>query len=65
MLDKTGNNIKSELKNKKVCLCLNESTDHEKKSVLNVIICIIGSHKPTLLILLPSKRQEKCTNEVQ
>lgn len=56
--------ISSELRNKKIWLCIDETTDCQKHSILNVIVRTLDSLKPSSSLLLASKRIQKCTADV-
>lgn len=43
---------------------MDESTDRQQNFVLNVMEHTINLHEPSLSILLPSKKLDKCTDEV-
>lgn len=57
------NKIKAELKNKKLWLCVDETTDSKKQSVVNVMARNMEPHQPTSSILLASRRLEQCNAE--
>ncbi|XP_018566368.1 uncharacterized protein LOC108907258 isoform X1 [Anoplophora glabripennis] len=55
--------IKCLLKNTWLWLCVDETTDCKKNSIVNVIVRVLDSVKPTLPLLLVSKRLSECTGE--
>lgn len=63
MRDDIESNIKSDLKNKKLWLCVDETTDSKKNSVVNTIVRTLEPLQPSTPLLLASKRLEKCTSE--
>ncbi|XP_018576980.1 uncharacterized protein LOC108915438 [Anoplophora glabripennis] len=53
--------IKCGVKNKQLWLCVDETTDIKKISVVNIIIRILDSLHPASPLLLASRRLTKCT----
>ncbi|GJQ74491.1 hypothetical protein Trydic_g21360 [Trypoxylus dichotomus] len=62
--DEIENRIKSVLRDKKLWLCVDKTTDCKKNSIVNVIVRTMEPHKPSPSILLASKRVQRCTAEV-
>lgn len=58
-----ANRIKCALKNTRLWLCIDETTDCKKNSILNVIVRVLDPLKPTFPLLLASKRLTACTGE--
>ncbi|KAJ8952199.1 hypothetical protein NQ318_022649 [Aromia moschata] len=57
------NRIKCALKNKRLWLCVDETTDCKKNSIVNVIVRVMDPLKPTVPLLLASKRLTECTGQ--
>lgn len=58
------NRIKAVVNDKQLWLCVDETTDRKKHSIVNIIVRVLDPVKSTFPILLASKRLEKCTSEV-
>lgn len=55
--------LKCILKNTQLWLCVDETTDYKKNSVVNVIVRVLDPLKPTFPLLLVSKRLTECTGQ--
>ncbi|KAI4466612.1 hypothetical protein MML48_2g00006966 [Holotrichia oblita] len=53
--------IKSELNDKKLWLCVDETIDRKRQTVVNVMVRTMEPHRPSPAILLASKRFKKCS----
>lgn len=54
--------IRSILKNQFIWLCIGESTDRRKNSIIHVVVRVLDHNKPTFPLLLASKRLQECTS---